>query len=48
MANLTGNLKDVTNQAPSTVVSITVKAPGVRLGTGSDLIVSSQIGRAHV
>ena len=41
MANLTGNLKDVTNQAPSTVVSITVKAPGVRLGTGSDLIVSS-------
>ena len=41
MANLTGNIKDVTNQAPSTVVSITVKAPGVRLGTGSDLIVSS-------
>lgn len=41
MANLTGNVKDVTNQAPSTVVSITVKAPGVRLGTGSDLIVSS-------
>lgn len=41
MANLTGNLKDVTTQAPSTVVSITVKAPGVRLGVGNDLIVSS-------
>lgn len=41
MANLTGNIKDVTNQAPSTVVSITVKAPAVRLGTGNDLIVSS-------
>lgn len=41
MANLTGNVKDVTNQAPSTVVSITVKAPGVRIGSGNDLIVSS-------
>lgn len=41
MANLTGNVKDVTNQAPSTVSSITVKAPGVRLGTGNSLIVSS-------
>ena len=41
MANLTGNLTDVTNQAPSTVVSITVKAPSVRLGTGNGLIVSS-------
>ena len=41
MATLTGNLKDVTTQAPSTVSSITVKAPGVRLGVGNELIVSS-------
>lgn len=49
MANLTGNIKDVTNQAPSTVVSITVKAPRVRLGTGNDLIVSSpaEVGFNH-
>ena len=41
MATLTGKITDVTGRAPDSISSITVKAPSVRVGGGTDLIVSS-------
>ena len=41
MATLTGKIIDVTGRAPDSISSITVKAPSVRVGGGTDLIVSS-------
>ena len=41
MATLHGKITDVTHKPPETLSSITVKAPSVRVGGGTDLIVSS-------
>ena len=41
MATLTGKITDVTGRTPDSISSITVKAPSVRVGGGTDLIVSS-------
>ena len=41
MATLTGKITDVTNSTPENISSITVKAPSVRVGSGTDVIVSS-------
>lgn len=41
MATLTGKITDVTHKQPESLSSITVKAPSVRVGGGTDLIVSS-------
>lgn len=41
MATLTGKITDVTSSTPENISSITVKAPSVRIGSGTDVIVSS-------
>ena len=41
MATLTGKITDVTGRAPESISSITVKAPSARVGSGTDVIVSS-------
>ena len=41
MATLQGKITDVTHRPPESLSSITVKAPSVRVGGGTDLIVSS-------
>lgn len=41
MATLRGKITDVTHKPPESLSSITVKAPSVRVGGGTDLIVSS-------
>lgn len=41
MATLTGKLADVTNKTPENISSITVKAPSVRIGGGTEVITSS-------
>ena len=41
MATLQGKITDVTHKPPESLSSITVKAPSVRVGGGTDLIVSS-------
>ena len=41
MATLTGKITDVTGRAPDSISSITVKAPSARIGSGTDVIVSS-------
>ena len=41
MATLTGKIMDVTSRPPDSISSITVKAPAARIGSGSDVIVSS-------
>lgn len=41
MATLTGKITDVTSKPPENISSITVKAPSVRIGSGTDVIVSS-------
>lgn len=41
MATLTGKIIDVTSRPPDSISSITVKAPAARIGSGSDVIVSS-------
>lgn len=41
MATLTGTITDVTGRAPDSISSITVKAPSARIGSGTDVIVSS-------
>lgn len=41
MATLTGKITDVTHKPPESLSSITVKAPSVRVGGGTDLIVPS-------
>lgn len=41
MATLTGTIADVTGRAPYSISSIMVKAPAARIGSGTDVIVSS-------
>ena len=41
MATLTGKIADVTGRSPDSISSITVKAPSARIGSGTDVIVSS-------
>lgn len=41
MATLTGKIVDVTSRSPDSISSITVKAPSARIGSGTDVIVSS-------
>lgn len=41
MATLTGKITDVTSSTPESISSITVKAPSARIGSGTDVIVSS-------
>lgn len=41
MATLTGKITDVTGRPPDSISSITVKAPSARIGSGTDVIVSS-------
>lgn len=41
MATLTGKIIDVTSRPPDSISSITVKAPSARIGSGTDVIVSS-------
>lgn len=41
MATLAGKITDVTSSPPDSISSITVKAPSVRIGGGTDVIVSS-------
>lgn len=41
MATLTGKITDVTSKTPESISSITVKAPSARIGSGTDVIVSS-------
>lgn len=44
MATLTGKIIDVTSRPPDSISSITVKAPSARIGSGTDVIVSSPAG----
>ena len=41
MTTLTGKITDVTGRAPDSISSITVKAPSARIGSGTDVIVTS-------
>lgn len=41
MATLAGKITDVTGRTPELISSITVKAPAARIGSGTDVIVSS-------
>lgn len=41
MATLTGKITDVTGRAPDSISSITVKAPSVRIGSGTEVVTSS-------